>query len=272
MITADYHVHSNFSSDGKVSMEDMINQAIRLGLKTLCFTDHMDFDYPQIGDYSFDLDVKKYYTKLQMMKEKYKSQIELLTGIELGYQPHVIDSMNALVKEYNFDFVINSVHVLDNYDPYYPTYWEGKTEEEGILKCFETIKESCENFTDFNVCGHIDYIVRYAPSTKVKYHEYSFPNYADLIDEILRTLIYNGKGIEVNSSGYKYGLGHPHPKTEILKRYKELGGEIITIGSDAHLPDHIAYNFEAVAELLNNLGYRYYTNFKAGKAIMERLV
>ena len=95
-----------------------------------------------------------------MMKEKYKSQIELLTGIELGYQPHVIE-YECPSKGYNFDFVINSVHVLDNYDPYYPTYWEGKTEEEGILKCFETIK-SCESFTDFNVCGHIDYIVRYA--------------------------------------------------------------------------------------------------------------
>jgi histidinol-phosphatase (PHP family) len=271
MITADFHVHSNFSSDGKASLEDMIGQGIRLGLKTLCFTDHMDYDYPSEYKYSFQLEIEDYLQKLELMKEKYKSQIEILTGIELGIQPQVIDRMNELVSKYSFDFIIGSVHVVDQIDPYYLKYWENGSEEDGIIKCFRAIKDGCESYSGFNVCGHIDYIVRYAPSTKLKYNEYSYSYYADVLDEILKTLLKHGKGIEVNTSGYKYGLGHPHPKTEVLKRYKELGGEIITIGSDAHLPEHLCFDFERVTALLKSIGYRYYTIFKEGKPIMKKL-
>ena len=271
MITADYHVHSEFSSDGKSTMEEMINKGIELGLKTICFTDHMDYDYPCKYKYEFQLNTEEYLKKLQIMRDKYQSKIEILTGIELGIQPQVIDRMNELVSKYSFDFIIGSVHVVDQIDPYYPEYWENETEEEGILKCFMAIKEGCESFKGFNVCGHIDYIVRYAPSTKIQYNGYSYPYYADVLDEILNTLIKYGKGIEVNTSGYKYGLGHPHPKTEIIKRYKELGGEILTIGSDAHLPEHLAYDFVRAENLLKEIGYNYYTIFKEGKPIMKKL-
>lgn len=271
MITADFHVHSKFSSDGKATMEEIINQGIKMGLKTICFTDHMDYDYPSKYKYSFILEIEDYLKELEIMREKYASQIELLTGIELGIQPHITDYLNDLVSKYSFDFIIGSVHVVDYMDPYYPEYWENRSEEDGIIRCFKTIKEGCENFNGFNVCGHIDYIIRYAPSTKVKYREYSYSTYADILDEILKTLLKYGKGIEVNTSGFKYSLGHPHPKIEIIKRYKELGGEIITIGSDAHLPEHLAYDFDRAASLLKDIGYRYYTVFRDGKPIMERL-
>ena len=271
MICADLHVHSNFSSDGKAKMEDMIDKAIKLGLKTLCFTDHMDYDYPKIYDYSFQFDIDNYLKKLQILKEKYKSQIEILIGLELGMQPHISDSMYKLINSFPFDFIIGSIHIVNQMDPYYPQYWENITEEEGIVKCFEEIQKCCEIYQGFHVCGHIDYVVRYAPSSKIKYQEYSYPYYKDVLDEILKTLLNHGKGIEVNTSGYKYGFGHPHPKTEILKRYKELGGEIITIGSDAHLPQHLCYDFDKAEALLKNLGYKYYTIFKEGKPNMIKL-
>ncbi len=271
MITTDFHVHSDFSSDSEASMEAMITQGINLGLKTICFTDHMDYDYPSEYKYSFVLDTEDYLKALNKMKNKYSSKIEILTGIELGIQTQIIDNLNDLVNKYPFDFVIGSVHVADKMDPYYPEYWEKRSEEEGILRFFETIKEGCEKFDGFHVCGHIDYIVRYTPSNKIKYRGYSYPYYADILDDILKTLIANGKGIEANTSGYKYGLGHTHPKTEILRRYKELGGEIITIGSDAHKPEHLCYDFEKVENLLKDIGYRYYTIFKYGKPIMVKL-
>lgn len=271
MITADFHVHSEFSSDGKASMEEMINQGIKLGLKTICFTDHMDYDYPSEYKYTFELNTEDYLEKLRLMRDRYKAQIEILTGIELGIQPQVITRMNNLVNKYPFDFIIGSVHVIDQTDPYYPEYWENGSEEDGILRCFKAIKEGCDSYQGFHVCGHIDYIVRYSPSNKIKYKEYSYPYYADVLDEILKTLILNGKGIEANSSGYKYGLGHPHPKTEILKRYEELGGDIITIGSDAHKPEHLCNGFDRIESLLKEIGYRYYTIFKEGKPIMKSL-
>ncbi len=295
MIVADYHVHSNFSSDCSIPMEEMVEQALHLGLSKLCFTDHMDIDYPQTTDgYSFVFTLEEYLTKLEEIKAKYHSRIEILTGVELGLQPDISDKLKSFVNRYPFDFIIGSSHVVDHIDPYYKNYWEKLSEEDGILKYFQSIIDNCRAFKDFHVYGHLDYIVRYTPSMSIYknykkaqatngqnivlqnsaapvYQEYSYAKYADILDEVLKTLLSNQKGIEINTSGLKYGLGHTHPKQEILKRYKELGGELITIGSDAHKPEHLAYGFEPTAELLRSLGYRYYAMFIQGKPIMQRL-
>ena len=295
MLIADYHVHSDFSSDGMATMEQMIEKAIRLGLKRLCFTDHMDYDYPQVSDYSFVFDMEKHQRKLVELKEIYRPRIELLSGVELGLQPQIKDRMDSLIKQYPLDFVIGSIHVVDRVDPYYPEFWESISEEEGIRRYFQAIIDNCKLFHDFHVCGHIDYIVRYIP-TAITYKQelradrsipenrlrreeanakiysvYSYEKYADLLDEVLKTLLSLGKGIEVNTSGLRYGLTYAHPRTEVLKRYRELGGELITIGSDAHSPEYLFYDFPKTEELLKSLGYRYYANFVQGKPMMEKL-
>lgn len=295
MIIADYHVHSDFSSDGKASMEQMIEQAIRLGLKTLCFTDHMDYDYPQVSDYSFVFDMEEYQKKLEGLKQKYHGRIELLTGVELGLQPHITDRMTSLIRSFPLDFIIGSSHVVDHADPYYPEYWQGITEEEGIRRYFESIIENCKVFDGFHVYGHLDYIVRYTPSmvsykqilrsdsSAPEYHSlvseayqkintlYTYAKYSDILDEVLKTILSMGKGIEVNTSAFKHGLAYPHPRTEVLKRYKELGGELITIGSDAHMSEHLCYDFNPAEELLKSLGYRYYAIFRQGSPHMVKL-
>jgi histidinol-phosphatase (PHP family) len=274
MIKADYHVHSNFSSDGKASMEQMIEQAIKLGLKKLCFTDHMDYDYPaQMSGYNFEFDPAEYVKKLEEMKLRYRDRLQILTGIELGLQPHLKERLTALTSSYPFDFFIGSSHVVDHIDPFYPEYWDGKTTEEGIRHYFESIIDNCRSFHSFHVYGHIDYIIRYIPgqaqaAQKISYH---YSDYSDVLDEVLKTIISYGKGIEVNTAGLKYGLGFAHPKKEVLKRYKELGGEIITVGSDAHSPEHLAYDFDCVPELLKDIGFQYYTTFEQGKPVFEKL-
>ena len=121
---------------------------------------------------------------------------------------------------------------------------------------------------DFDVYGHLDYIVRYGPN-KNKY--YTYETYADVLDEILRTLIQRGKGIELNTAGFKYGLGHAHPILPVLKRYKELGGEIITLGSDGHAPEQIAWDFDKVPELLKEAGFTHFTTFQERKPIFRKL-
>lgn len=114
--------------------------------------------------------------------------------------------------------------------------------------------------------GHLDYVVRYG---KNQAESYAWYQYADCIDEILKHLIYNGKGLELNTAGLKYGLGFAHPYPEILRRYKELGGEIITIGSDAHRPEHIAYDFAKAKEILKRFGFKYYSQFTGRKVMFE---
>lgn len=273
MVTADYHVHSDFSSDSKAPMELMVKEAIEKGLKKLCFTDHMDYDYPPVSEHTFVFDPEAYIEKINELKSRYGRQIEILTGIELGLQPHLGEKMSALLNSYPFDFVIGSSHVVDNMDPYYKEYWEKRSVKDGIHRYFESIIENCKVFHGFNVYGHIDYIIRYVPGqlkNPVK-TDYSYNDYADIIDEILKMIISLGKGIEVNSSGLKYGHAYPHPKPEILKRYKELGGELVTIGSDAHKPEHLCYDFSIVSDMLKSLDFKYYATFIQGKPVYERL-
>mgnify|MGYP000259149774 FL=1 len=273
MIIYDYHVHSDFSSDSKAPMEQMIEQGIKSGLKKICFTDHMDYDYPPVGEYTFVFDPDAYIKKLDELKSHYGKQIEILTGIELGLQPHLKERMTALLERYPFDFVIGSSHVVDSMDPYYPEYWENRSVKDGIYRYYESIIENCKVFQGFDVYGHIDYIIRYIPGNlknPVKM-DYSYSEYADILDEVLKTIISFGKGIEVNTSGLKYGHAYPHPKPEILKRYRELGGELITIGSDAHKSEHLCYDFSLIPDLLKSIGFKYYATFVQRKPVYEKL-
>ena len=116
-----------------------------------------------------------------------------------------------------------------------------------------------KTFDNYSVYGHLDYVVRYGPN-KNKY--FDFNDYKDVFEEILRTIIRNGKGIEINTAGLRKNLGYPHPHKDILKMYKDLGGEIITIGSDAHRTQHVGYGFQDIPELLRELGFKWYTVFE----------
>lgn len=261
MIICDFHNHTAFSGDCNATPESMVEQAISLGLQYLCITDHMDLDFPY-PDLDFTFDVDLYFQKHQLLREKYGQKIHLLTGIEAGLQPGITEELSKLIGNHNFDFVIGSSHLVDRVDPYFPEYWENKEESSGILRYFETILENVAEFDNIDVYGHIDYIVRYAPS---KADNYSYQKYAEILEEILKTLISKNIGLELNTAGFKYGLGFPNPHTDILKRYRELGGEILTIGSDAHKPEHLAYDFHRVPDLLKECGFSYYSIFKHRK-------
>lgn len=265
----DTHMHTRYSGDSNAEPVDMINAAIRYGLHGICITDHIDYDYPNDSEL-FVFDVEKQQTELKILKEKYQDSFPVLIGIELGLQPQAKTVMQnqQLLAEHDFDFVIGSSHVVHGFDPYYKEYYEGKSEHEAYLEYFESILENISVFDDFDVYGHIDYVVRYGPN---KNAEYSYQRYADVIDEIFIQLIQKGKGIELNTAGLKYGLGHPHPTENALKRYRELGGEILTLGSDAHKPEHVAYDFRRIPEILKNAGFCYYTVFENRKPNMKKL-
>ncbi|SER95279.1 histidinol-phosphatase HisJ family protein [Lachnobacterium bovis] len=263
----DTHIHSSFSGDSETPMEQIIKKSIALKLDGICFTEHLDFDYPDEPSL-FLLDADSYYQKFLSFQQKYASSIDLSFGIEIGLQPQIADKNENFINSYPFDFVIGSSHVVHGYDPYFPAFFENKTEDNAYLEYFESILENLNFYDNFDVYGHIDYVVRYGPNTN-KY--YSYAKYSDIIDEILKKLIFSGKGIELNTGGFKYGLGHPNPCEDIIKRYRELGGEIITIGSDAHKCEHIAYDFNKVANILHDAGFSYFTIFKNRKPIFKKI-
>lgn len=261
----DTHMHCNFSGDCGSTPESMIEAAVSKGLSGICFTDHMDYDYPANPEDPaiFEFDPAEYDSAIHRLQHQYADHMPVLYGIELGLQPHLAKRHAELLQEYFFDFVIGSSHVVHGRDPYYASYYEGRTEAEAYQEYFESILENIKSFQDFDVYGHIDYVVRYGPN---KNAFYSYQKYGDVIDAILTQLIDLGKGIEVNTAGFKYGLGHPNPCEDILKRYLELGGEIVTLGADAHQPEHVAYGFDRLPQLLEACGFSYYTIFKNRKA------
>lgn len=268
----DMHLHSTFSADAKAAPEEQIHQAVSLGLDGICFTDHCDFDYPDNPDgtpmKNWVLDIPPYLEKIRECKYQYIGEIEICCGIELGLQPHLAGRLNTLLKNTPFDFVIGSSHLAHGRDVYFPQYYEGRSEREAYEEYFTSILENLEVFEDFDVYGHLDYVVRYGPHRN---ENYSYAVYADLLDEILKKLIWLGKGLELNTAGFKYGLGHPHPTEDVLKRYHELGGEIITTGSDAHEAAHLAFEFDRAAAILKDCGFQYYTVFRDRNPAFVRL-
>ncbi len=253
MIKADCHVHSVFSSDGKDTMKAEALSALEKGLATLCFTDHMDFDFP--GN-EFILDTENYLKSAESVKEEFRGKLEILSGVELGLMHNIEPKLQNYAKSYDFDFIIGSSHLSYGQDPYDPQYF-ASGDKNGILRYFESILENISVFSEFDVYGHIDYAVRYSKSKS-----YNPLDFDDIITQILKKLITMGKGVELNTAGIKYGLDFPHPHPYILKKYRELGGEIVTIGSDAHKALHIAYSFNDAQQILLNSGFKYYAVFR----------
>lgn len=262
MITADLHTHSSFSSDSDEPLISMAKAAREKGLKTLCLTEHLDFDYPG-GE--FLLDTKSYSEELSRVKGEL-SDIELLFGVELGLMDYLAPRLSEYVSEWDFDFIIGSSHLIDGIDPYYPEYFERHGGKNGILRYFESILANIKAFDGFDVYGHLDYVVRYSPEKK-----YDPLDFREIIDEILKLLISRSKGIEINTAGINSGLGYVHPHAFILSRYKELGGEIITVGSDAHDKARVGADFVIAEQALTAAGFKRCTVFRKRKPEFVRL-
>lgn len=255
----DTHMHCWFSGDSESDPEHMIAAARAAGLSGICFTDHLDYDFPSEPADVFLLDPDSYLSALSKLSEIYADTFPVRCGIEIGIQPHLHEKLHQLLQTHDFDQVICSSHIIDGQDPYEKEFFYDRDEDAAYRRYFESILENLEHYTDYDVYGHIDYVVRYGPNQN-KF--YSYHKYADIIDEILKKIISAGKGIELNTGGFKYGLGQPNPCEDILARYRELGGEIITLGSDAHAPEHVAYDFKKIPALLRAAGFTHYTVFR----------
>lgn len=266
---SDFHLHTHFSGDSDTPPRLQVEQAIRLGMSEICITDHHDYDVDS-GDLDFTLDFERYFPAMNALREEYAGLIDIRIGIELGLQRHISSYLDELVSKYRkeVDFIIGSNHFVDGLDPYFPVFFAGRTEQQAYCRFFEVTLSRIKRLDRhcFHVLGHLDYAVRYGPNQN---RYYDFNAYREYIEPILKTLIENGQGLECNTGGLKYGLGHPHPTEEILTRYRELGGEILTLGSDAHAPEHVGYGFSRLKELLIHCGFSYYTTFKEQKPVFH---
>ncbi len=256
----DCHIHSNFSSDSTMEMGSASKQAAALGLTEIAFTDHIDIDYPD-PIYTFQLEISEYLEAIERAQHSNKD-IKIRRGIEVGIQPHVLKDTLDITKDHPFDFVIASVHGVNRQDLFNGDYFRSRTVGQAYVDFFRELLAMVEKFTAFNVIGHLDSVSLYCP------HPIEYDHYCDeILDEILMLLIARGKGLEINTSGYRRQPKGPIPSLDIIKRYHELGGEIITTGSDAHCLEHIGYKFKPIYEKLKEMGIKYITTFEEMKPI-----
>lgn len=262
----DYHTHSSYSSDAEHPMESMVQGALRLGLKEIAITDHVDYDYAD-PSLDFDFDHSSYTAEIQRLRKEYGKQITIRHGLELGLQPHLLDRCTQLVAAQKPDFVLCSIHTCRRQDLYTGEYYQGRTAAEAWEDYLHELHTIIRNYQAYCVIGHLDILRRYDanaaafPKTPLKHH----------FMEIFAELIRNGKGLEVNTSGYRNPDEMPLPSWEILKWYHEAGGEILTLGSDAHGPDVLAYRFPETLEQLRAIGFRSICTFEAMEPSFHRI-
>lgn len=262
---SDSHVHTEFSGDCQVPVKAQIEAAIAKGMAAVCITDHHDFDVDS-GDIDFILDVDRYVSTLTKLRDAYQGQIAVRIGVEFGQQPHLAAYERDFFSRYGFDYVIGSTHFVNGIDPYYPGFFEGRTVKAAYQDYFRTLAENLKRFDDYDAAGHLDFVTRYGPG-----HRYDFREYLDYLDEILQTLVDKGKALECNTGGLRYGLMEPNPCVDVLKRFRELGGEAVTIGSDAHISGDVGFGFDRIGAVLKGCGFRHYAVFVGRKASFHPL-
>ncbi|WP_373899448.1 histidinol phosphate phosphatase [Haloimpatiens sp. FM7315] len=252
----DTHMHTKFSTDSKMIINDAVNFANKLKLG-VTITEHMDLKFP-IKD-KFVFDVGEYFNKY----DKYRKQGVLL-GVELGMRMDCIEENRELQKENDFDYVIGSLHLVRNIDVYEEALYKGRAKKEVYEEYLKAMLQCVEVYDFVDSIGHIDYISRYAryDDTELYYEDYKY-----LIDEILEKIIENEKVIELNTRR----LGNEKSQKElkkIYKRYYELGGRYITLGSDAHTEVNIGRNFDIALGMARDCNLKI-VHFEKRKLIVD---
>jgi histidinol-phosphatase (PHP family) len=252
----DYHTHSSFSSDSDEAPEAMVQRAVALGIKEYAVTDHYDPEYCN-KEYNTDLDSEAYFSEMGRLAEKYRSEIKVIKGIELGIQHDVTDHCLAMLSSYPFDFVIGSFHCAEGFEICDPEYCELRSAEELYRGFYGYMLQCLDIYKDYDVLGHFNVIDRYAGAIP------DDETYRDLVDAIVMRLVDDGKGIEINTSSFRYGMGErTTPTADILKLYVKMGGEIITMGSDAHRIRDVGAMLDRAVCMMEDAGIKYLATFE----------
>ena len=256
----DNHMHCAFSGDSNTPPEVMIAAAKEKQLAGITFTDHLDWDYKEDPGL-FDLDLATYQQQIRQLSQVFsEGSFTILCGLELGLQPNLVPKHQQLFNDYSFDYVIGSTHVVNGRDPYYPSFFDHRTSRQAYTEYYEAVYANLMAFDGFDALGHLDYIFRYGPHNNDPQDTYH--GYSEIIDAILQAIIRKDIALEVNTGAFRCHMQEPNPGSIILKRYRELGGQLITIGADAHKPVHVGLGYDLLPNILRDCGFTEYVVYK----------
>lgn len=252
----DMHTHSEHSFDADDKVEELVLSAIDKGVKILSITDHCDID----GE---DLDINTLCTNqlgdIQRCIDCYGDKIKILKGLEIGQGVYRKEKTDYLLSNYSYDFILGSIHNLDGMEDFYFLDYSRYDVNALLERYFNDLYELCE-WGRFDSLAHLTYPLRYI--TGREGIEVDLTRFGSLIDGVFRSLIKNGKALEINSSGLFQELGDTMPSIGLVKRYRELGGELITVGSDSHSAGRIAQGIEQALDIAKSCGFKKVTVFE----------
>jgi histidinol-phosphatase (PHP family) len=261
----DYHVHSNYSVDGVGKIRDYCRRAVEIGLMEIVFTEH--FDYHPLDPGTGYFDFAGYSKEIEQAREEFGRYLTVKMGLEMG-ETHLYQEKTArFLANKDFDFLIGSVHWIEQ-QALHIDFCCSKKVDEAFKRYFHEVAELVRG-GGFHVLAHLDVLKRYTPSW---YPQFDAERYREEILTILENLIEKGIGLEINTSGLRFGLKETLPSRTILSWYKNMGGEIITIGSDSHRVVDLASGLWDGYELAKGLGFRYITGYSKGKIHLHSLL
>lgn len=263
---SDCHIHSRFSPDAEGTSPDaVVKAALAEGLDGICFTEHCECNRslgipPEFPSWP-DLDYDEYFKVVSDLKGKYP--LKIAVGLELGQGTQGPEYAQKYIESRAWDFILASNHNLrDEYDFHYLDY-RGKDINSLCVRYFEELYEVVE-WGQFDVLAHLFYFVRYLAMSG---HDTDMSKYGSIIEDILRLLALKGKGLEINTSGLFGAYGKTIPGIEQLCAFRKLGGEIVTVGSDAHSPDKVGYGGDIARELIRQAGFKYVAFYENRKPV-----
>ncbi len=252
----DNHNHTkHFSSDARMSAQELIDTCRSLKMNGVAVTEHYEGDYPHDIGVPQIFDISSFFAESSSWLE-YAGDFHLYRGIELGYQKHLCSFYDDMIAKYPFDSVILSNHLYRGKDPY---FFRDCYDEDMITvytRYIEEMADMVEGCNNFDIVGHFDYINRYAPypAPQIKYDQCP-----ESFDRFLSSIVAKGKSLEINTRSVskmrRKGIDDCMPDPTILKRYYDLGGRWISLGSDSHDKDTLCIHFKEVAEYLHSFGF-----------------
>ena len=258
----DYHLHSTFSNDSEAALADICQQAVAMGLAEIAITDHVDLQYPVQPPGYIISDMDCYFETLQHYQKQYSGQLTIRIGMEIGLEPHSWQTYDRLIASYPFDFIIASLHAVEGMEPHLGVYYEGKSKEEAYRVYYEHILEYLNQYDNFDILCHLDYVKRYMP---YPYQPGDHLLAIETIDAVLTKLIAMGKGLEINTSGFRHISHASMPHFDIIARYHALGGKRLTIGSDSHAPQYVGTMVSQTLSALADMGIETFSTFEKRK-------
>ena len=245
----DLHVHSSFSYDSEETTENYIRKAIERGDERIGFVQHYDYDCFLTGGKTPLCDLGAYKSEIDRVRSVYGEKIKIFFGIEFGYDERAENRYADLVDKYKFDYVINSVHLVGSKDCCLKERWENRSADDIYKEYLEKVYKSVNADYPWQIVGHLGYPARYAPKNG---RDFSFENYSGELTDILKSIIANGKFLEINSSTKSEKPFVPFE--DILKKYAAFGGKFVTFGSDAHSVARYSEKITEVEKIINKYG------------------